>query len=322
MCRRWGFDDGDDVKRVLLALAVLVGTAAVAAAQSPTARPTASFTPWGNFDWSQVAMPRVTLPQSFAPLTTIPGSVAPPSGASLSPTALASPAPANSAPAARKPAGKPPSSHQAMQQAVPVPPPAPSRRMRAAAAVPAAEDRDTLQAEPAPPPPEPPLAILLDGLGVYVQQDYVGVSALARPLQQQGFRTLVDNHFMRKAQALVAQGQAPAVIIGHSMGGQSALKLARQLVQSGYPAPDVITIDAAPMPSPCAVSRCTNIFSPGFPQVVGAQNISAWDHGAYMVNHAMLASNPAVQRMILQYTENLIAERSSQRVAARRPPGG
>lgn len=176
------------------------------------------------------------------------------------------------------------------------------------------DEKDTPEPTPAPAPP--PLAILLDGLGVYVQQDYVGVSALARALQQQGYRTIVDNHFMRKA-----QGQVPTVIIGHSMGGQSGLKLARQVVQAGYPAPDVITIDAAPMPSPCPVERCINIFSPGFPHVVGAQNISAWDHGAYMVNHAMLASNPAIQRMVLQYTQNLIAQRNGARVAARRSTG-
>jgi hypothetical protein len=291
------------VKRVILALAALIGTGAPLSAQSPAPQPT----PWGNFDWSQVAAPRVTLPQSVVPLQpTIPGSVASPPAA---------PSPAARTPVVRAPAVQPPASRQAARQSGTQPTPQAAstqpRRARTVAAAPV-EDREPPQPSPAA-PVEPPLAILLDGLGVYVQQDYVGVSALARPLQQQGYRTIVDNHFMRKV-----QGQVPAIIIGHSMGGQSALRLARQIVQAGYPAPDVITIDAAPLPSPCAVPRCTNIFSPGFPQVVGAQNISAWDHGAYLVNHAMLASNPAIQRMVLQYTASLIAQRNGSRVAAQR----
>jgi hypothetical protein len=293
------------VKRVLFALAALIGTGQSLSAQTTAPQPT----PWGNFDWSQVAAPRVMLPQSIAPQPAIPGSVAPPATAQ-SPAVTR--APAARAPVARTP-GQPAASREAARQPTPQSAPTPPRRTRAVAAAPA-DDKDMPQA--ALPPAEPPLAILLDGLGIYVAQNYVGVSALARPLQQQGYRTIVDNHFMRKA-----QGQVPAIIIGHSMGGQSALKLARQLVQAGYPAPDVVTIDAAPLPSPCPVERCVNIFSPGFPHVAGAQNISAWDHGAYMVSHAMLASNPAIQRMVLQYSANLIAQRGGARVAARRSNG-
>ena len=300
------------MKRVILALAALIGIGAPLSAQSPAPQPT----PWGNFDWSQVAAPRVTLPQSIVPLQpTIPGSVAsPPAAPSPARTPVVR-APAVQTPAVQAPAVQPPASRQAARQATPQSAPqaaatSPHRARTVAAAQ--AEDKDAPQPVPAA-PVEPPLAILLDGLGIYVQQNYVGVSALARPLQQQGYRTIVDNHFMRKV-----QGQVPAIIIGHSMGGQSALRLARQMVQAGYPPPDVITIDAAPLPSPCPVPRCTNIFSPAFPHVVGAQNISAWDHGAYLVSHAMLASNPAIQRMVLQYTANLIAQRNGARVAAQR----
>lgn len=294
------------MKRVLLALAALIAAGATSGAQSPAQQPT----PWGSFDWSQVAAPRVTVPQSLVPQPTIPGSVAPPSAVQPKPPAVRSPV--VRAPAAVPPEPRP-DPRQAARQNSPQAAPSQPRRTRAVAAV-APDDKEEPQGAPAA-PAEPPLAILLDGLGVYVEQDYIGVSALARPLQQQGYRTIVDNHFMRKA-----QGEVPAVIIGHSMGGQSALRLARQLVQAGYPAPDVITVDAAPLPSPCPVARCVNIFSPAFPHVVGAQNISAWDHGAYMVSHAMLASNPAIQRMILQYTANLIAQRNSARMAAQRSP--
>lgn len=146
-------------------------------------------------------------------------------------------------------------------------------------------------------------ALLLDGLGVYVANSYVGVSTLAGPLQQQGYRTVVDTHFMRKS-----NGELPSVIIGHSMGGSAALSYATRLVQAGYPAPLVITIDAAIGSPPCGVPRCINIHSPGFPDIVGAQNIDAWRSGANMVNHAMLATNPAIQRLVLQFTATLMAQ--------------
>lgn len=280
---RGGIDDGDKVNRVIFALAALIASCTTLNAQTSAPQPT----PWGNFDWSQVASPRAMLPQQgFTPPPTVPAAV---------PEPAAKPSPPRSA-----------SRHIA---------PEPHRTQAGSAAPAVAPEGEAARAAPVP-QAERPLAILLDGLGVYVAQDYIGVSALARLLQRQGYRTIVDNHFMRKA-----RGQVPAIIIGHSMGGQSALALAREVVQAGYPPPDVITIDAAPLPSPCAVPRCVNIFSPGFPHVVGAQNISAWDHGAYLVNHAMLASNPAIQRMVLQYSASLIAERNAQQAAARRAAG-
>ncbi len=146
-----------------------------------------------------------------------------------------------------------------------------------------------------------PTALLLDGLGVYVQNDYIGVSPLAAPLQQQGYNTVVDTHFMSRS-----GGVRPAVIVGHSLGGTSALRLARKIAESGQNPPLVITIDAAPG-SPACVGECINIHGPGFPDIPGARNIDAWKSGAYLVNHAMLATNPSVQRMILQLTGQHIA---------------
>jgi len=43
--------------------------------------------------------------------------------------------------------------------------------------------------------------------------------------------------------------------------------------------------------------------------VVGAENIDAWQAGAFMVPHAMLATNPAVQQMVLRQAEAILAER-------------
>lgn len=164
----------------------------------------------------------------------------------------------------------------------------------------------------APVAPTPPLVLLLDGLGVYVETDYIGVSALSRPLARQGFRTRTDSHLMLKTKGLV-----PDVIVGHSMGGETALRYAAELARAGYPAPLVITIDAAPAPPACTVPRCINIAGPGFARVRGAQNISAWAAGARLTNHAQLPTHPAVQQLILQETQRWMADwQARQAVAA------
>lgn len=152
----------------------------------------------------------------------------------------------------------------------------------------------------------PPLVLLLDGLGVYVESNYIGVSALARPLQQQGFRTRVDSHLMAKT-----AGVAPDIIIGHSMGGDTAIRYSRQMMRAGLPAPMVITIDAAPAPPACVVPRCINIHGPGFVNVRGATNIDAWRSGARFVSHALLATHPVVQAMVLERTAVWMTERKA-----------
>ena len=159
-------------------------------------------------------------------------------------------------------------------------------------------------AQERPAAPQAPLILLLDGLGVYVESNYIGVSSLARPLQQQGFRTRTDSHLMARTQGLV-----PDIIIGHSMGGETAMRYAARLVRSGYPAPLIITIDAAPAPPPCPVARCINIAGPGFTRVRGATNISAWAAGARFVNHAQLPTHPAVKQLILQETGSWLSRR-------------
>ena len=109
-------------------------------------------------------------------------------------------------------------------------------------------------------PSRSPLVLLLNGLGVYVESPYVGVSLLAQALQQQGFRTRVDSHLMGRTGGIV-----PDIIIGHSMGGETALRYARQLTRAGYQAPLVITIDAAPAPRPAPSGGASTLPAPVFP---------------------------------------------------------
>jgi len=156
-----------------------------------------------------------------------------------------------------------------------------------------------------------PTVLLLDGLFIYVHQNYIGVSALAGALERMGYRAVVDTHLMSRTAR-----EEPAMIIGHSMGGASALNHARGMVAAGKPAPLVVTIDAAFGSPPCAVPRCINYFSPGFPSVEGAENVDAWKAGAFMVNHAMLATNETVQRLVLGHAAALMEERAAAAAAA------
>jgi pimeloyl-ACP methyl ester carboxylesterase len=160
-----------------------------------------------------------------------------------------------------------------------------------------------------------PTALLLDGLFIYVHQAYVGVSALAPLLERLGYRAAVDTHLMTRTAR-----EEPVLLVGHSMGGATALRRAREMVEAGKPAPVVITIDAAFGSPPCPVPRCVNYYSPGFPKVEGAENIDAWQAGAFMANHALLATHPAVQRLVLERARALIEERAvSQAVASNAP---
>jgi pimeloyl-ACP methyl ester carboxylesterase len=151
-----------------------------------------------------------------------------------------------------------------------------------------------------------PTILLLDGLFIYVHQAYVGVSDLAPRLNAMGYRAVVDTHLMNRTAR-----EEPAVIVGHSMGGSAALRFAREMKESGRPPPVVITIDAAFGSPSCAVPRCINFRSPGFPAIEGAENVDAWQNGAYMVNHAMLATNAAVQRLVLREAEAVLAARNA-----------
>lgn len=151
-----------------------------------------------------------------------------------------------------------------------------------------------------------PTALLLDGLFIYVHQTYVGVSALAPALERMGYRTVVDTHLMSHSAR-----EVPAIIIGHSLGGSSALNFARELAAAGKPAPVVVTVDAAFGSSACPVQRCINYRSPGFPAVEGAENVDAWQAGAYLVNHAMLATNEAIQRLVLREAEAALPVRAA-----------
>jgi len=80
--------------------------------------------------------------------------------------------------------------------------------------------------------------------------------------------------------AEASQTACPRYLLGHSMGGNAALRQAARCLQDGHPPKVVVTIDPgrAPLFATCHVGlRCINFYDPSHPIggqfVQGAQNI-------------------------------------------------
>ncbi len=97
-----------------------------------------------------------------------------------------------------------------------------------------------------------------------------GLDTLAARLQAQGLAVRVLNHtgwseLASELGARIQSGQGPAriVLIGHSLGGNNALRLAAALGQNGKAVDLVIPLDSTlPQAVPANVRRLTHIYLP------------------------------------------------------------
>jgi len=116
-----------------------------------------------------------------------------------------------------------------------------------------------------------PLAILLNGLLAYQPAPLTPLAELGGKLEAIGYEVCITNHFNTGC-----GGRSPALIIGHSQGGASALALSAK-----YPAARVVTFDAVRMGRCASHIGCLNFRTSGYPSVPGAVNISlslSYDH--------------------------------------------
>lgn len=135
-----------------------------------------------------------------------------------------------------------------------------------------------------------PLAILLNGLLVYQPAPLTPLGPLASLLEKNGYEVCITNHFNTGCRGL----RAPALIIGHSQGGASALDLAQS-----YPNAKVITFDAVRM-RPCPRhGNCLNFRTVGYPEVPRALNISL----DLSFSHISLPLQPSLQQRTLRYAQ-------------------
>jgi hypothetical protein len=161
----------------------------------------------------------------------------------------------------------------------------------------------------------------------------LGMDDLASRLQRGPIRSSVHNHLSWSAigQDIIARrraGAAPTrlVLIGHSLGGNDVISLARMLGQAGIGVDLVIPVDpTAPDPAPPNVRHLVNFYqsSNGFGAAVrpGASfrgvlvnadlATNRRDLNSAAVGHASIDKSPAVQREIIALVHALHAGRPS-----------
>lgn len=157
----------------------------------------------------------------------------------------------------------------------------------------------------------------------------LGMDELASKLQRGPIRASVHNHLTwsvigREIIARRRAGAAPTrlVLIGHSLGGNDVISLARMLGQAGIGVDLVIPVDpTAPEPAPHNVRHLVNFYqsSNGFGAAVrpgaGFRGLlvnadlatNRRDLNSAAVGHASIDKSPAVQREIIALVHALHA---------------
>jgi len=148
-----------------------------------------------------------------------------------------------------------------------------------------------------------PTAVLLNGLAMYQPDRMTPLAPLADDLRKQGWRVVMDTHFM-----MHADDEEPVVIIGHSMGGGKALEFAAQQKARVLFEPTVITLDATPARR-CPVKTCINLKTPLYPPVAGARNIDAGRISNPILPHVTVALSETARGIILRETARLLTNR-------------
>jgi len=147
-----------------------------------------------------------------------------------------------------------------------------------------------------------PTAVLLNGLAMYQPNSMTPLARLADDLRRQGWRVIMDTHFMMRADE-----EEPVVIIGHSAGGGKALEFAALQKQRTLFEPTVITLDATPAWR-CPVKTCINLKTPFYPSVAGATNIDAAGLSNPLLPHVTVALSEAARQIILRETAKLLGK--------------
>lgn len=113
----------------------------------------------------------------------------------------------------------------------------------------------------------------------------------------------------------------PIILIGHSLGGDDQIRVARSLNKAGIPVALLVTVDAvSPLKVPPNVAYALNIYKPGFvpmfsgwrliaqdPAVTRVENINVNTLKHVEVNHFTIDKDKTVQAIILQHVEKVLA---------------
>lgn len=133
-------------------------------------------------------------------------------------------------------------------------------------------------------------------------------------------RYIINNYYKQKH-------PAPIILVGHSLGANEQIKVARNLNAAGVPVALLVTVDAVSQTIvPPNVKEALNVYKPGYvpmfsglklravdPQKTRIQNINTNTLKGVYVNHFTLDKDPVVQALILSTIKKVLVHGNSQR---------
>ncbi|MFI4919743.1 MAG: hypothetical protein ACHP65_09330 [Legionellales bacterium] len=128
-------------------------------------------------------------------------------------------------------------------------------------------------------------------------------------------RSIVNHHYKYNS-------HRPIILIGHSLGANEQIKVARNLQKAGIPVALLVTVDAvAPNRVPANVKEVLNVYKPGFvpmfsglrleavnPNTTHIENINVTTLNGAKVNHFTIDKDTVVQAMILDKIEKALTD--------------
>lgn len=133
--------------------------------------------------------------------------------------------------------------------------------------------------------------------------------------KQEQLSHYIINHYGSK------ELKGPLVLVGHSLGANDQIKVARSLLKANIPVALLITVDAvSPLPVPPNVKKVLNLYKPSFVPMFSGLQIRAMNPGKTKVenldvttlktidvNHFTIDKHEEVQRIMLESTLAAIA---------------
>lgn len=135
-------------------------------------------------------------------------------------------------------------------------------------------------------------------------------------------RFIIDNYYSETH-------HRPIILVGHSLGANDQIKVARNLNAVGIPVALLVTVDAVSQTIvPPNVKEVLNIYKPGYvPMFSGLKlravdsskthidNVNADDLKGVYVNHFTIDKNPLVQEMILKRIKKVVDAHGNRKSA-------
>lgn len=147
---------------------------------------------------------------------------------------------------------------------------------------------------------KPKTAVLINGLGVYTKPGMMG--AIEAEFKRRGWSVTILNHTDAKRMTVM-----PRVVIGHSKGGNSGLRRAKDFRKN--PPDLIVTIDPGRAPqysrAPQTAARTVNIRC--WYHLIGGQEIygAAKDYEVCGTDHLVMPHDKRVLDIIFKEVENL-----------------